>query len=302
MKKISIYAVLLLLGFAATAQSGSDYSFKSKNGHEVLPQSGDWALGFSANPFLNFAGNAMSGFTGFNNSPVVQNANGATILNNQLGLGQGLFGKYMLDGSTAIRVRFMANYTSETFSNFVAKDELNANVLLPSFVEDTRNIRTSTNMIAAGIEKRRGQGRLQGVYGGEFFLGYSRTRQTTEYGNPMNIDFVNPNSTTNFPGTNAQPQAIREVERDFGPRFFTGVRGFIGVEYFIAPKISLGAEVGYSFGFVRDGDGYILNERFDGGNLEAVKVETKTQRNNGISSAGFGLDNTNANINLLFYF
>lgn len=302
MKKLSIYAVLLLSGFAASAQSGGDNSFKSKNGHEVLPQSGEWALGLSATPFLNFAGNSMSGFTGFNNSPVVQNGNGATILNNQLGLGQGLFGKYMLDGSTAIRVRFMANYTSETFSNFVRKDELNPNEFLPSFVEDTRNVRSSAHMIAAGIEKRRGEGRLQGVYGGEFFLGYSRVRQTTEYGNPMNIDFNAPTTTTNLPGTFSQRESIREVERDFGARFFTGVRGFIGVEYFIAPKISLGAEVGYSFGFVRDGDGYILNERFDNGNLEAVKVETKTQRNNGISSTGFGLDNTNANINLLFYF
>lgn len=301
MKKISLYAVLLLSGFAASAQSGSDNSFKSKNGHEVLPQAGEWGLGLTATTFLNYAGNLLSG--GVNTAPTIQNGSGSNILNNQVNLGQGIYGKYMLNANTAIRVRFLANYSSETFSNFVRKDELNANALLPSYVEDTRNVRTAAHMIAAGLEKRRGQGRLQGVYGGEFFLGYSRTRNTTEYGNAMNVDFTRPTSTRAYSGDALTDNPVsRELERNNGTLFFTGVRGFIGVEYFIAPKISLGGEVGYSFGILSQGDGFVVNETFDNGNLEAVKVETKIKRGAGISSTGFGVDNANANINLSFYF
>jgi hypothetical protein len=303
MKKLSIYAVMFLSGFAAIAQSDSEYSFKSKNGHEVLPQSGEWSFGISATPFLDYAGRMLNG-SAFNATPTIESAGAPTILNNSLGLGgaTSFMGKYMLDGSTAIRIRFMGNAYSENRSNFVRKQELLPNDLLPEFVEDTRNIRSSAFMLGAGIEKRRGNNRLQGIYGGEVFIGSNRSMQTTKYGNDMTIDFATPVSTSNFQTGASTTLSSRQLEQDFGRMFFTGLRGYIGVEYFILPKLSIGAEIGYAFAVVRTGNGYILSETFDGANLEAVKVETKTKRERGLNTTGIGLDNTTAALNLFFYF
>ena len=62
MKHTIITGALLLASVASNAQeastptSGTSLTFKSKNGHEVLPQAKDWALGISATSFLNYFG------------------------------------------------------------------------------------------------------------------------------------------------------------------------------------------------------------------------------------------------------
>ena len=55
--------------FAATftfAQDGAELT--SKKGETILPEAGDYAIGFNAAPFLNYAGNLFSsaGSFGFN--------------------------------------------------------------------------------------------------------------------------------------------------------------------------------------------------------------------------------------------
>ena len=125
------------------------------------------------------------------------------------------------------------------------------------------------------------------------------------YGNAMDADFNAPQSTNFNTGGGVGGSfaaSNRVIERDLGASFFMGARGFVGVEYFIAPKISLGAEVGYTLGFQLNGQQRFVNETFDGGNNQAVNVESKTYRNQGLRSFGMGLDNVNAGLNLFFYF
>jgi hypothetical protein len=81
-----------------------------------------------------------------------------------------------------------------------------------------------------------------------------------------------------------------------------GVRGFGGVEYFFAPKISLGGEIGYTIGFSTNGKGYTTRETLHTGTGSAVTVTTDNYTNSGLRSMGIGLDNVNAGINLHFYF
>ena len=57
MKKKVLFVASLFLATATFAQDG----LTSKKGEAYLPEAGDWALGFDANPFLNYAGNMFNG-------------------------------------------------------------------------------------------------------------------------------------------------------------------------------------------------------------------------------------------------
>lgn len=302
MKKALIYSMLLFSATAAFAQGSGNYSFKSKNGHEVLPQAGEWAIGISATSFLQYFGNTLNGTLG-QAAPTTQYANGPSnqIFGN-LG-GVAFMGKYMVSASTAYRVRFQANYVSTVNRGYSLKSNAINNPLLPEFVEDKQNLNTSAFLLAGGIEKRRGSGRLQGVYGAEVLLGLTNQNADYEYGNAIDANFNNPASTAfgNLLGGTGLAGS-RPVEEEIATRFFGGVRGFIGVEYFIAPKISLGAELGYSVGFQTQGTSRRVDETFDAGALKAVNVERKNYGSNTLRSWGLGLDNTNAGINMMFYF
>jgi hypothetical protein len=298
---ILIIAAAASLGGSLHAQTVT--SFKSKNGHEVLPQEGDWALGISATTFLGYAGNLLNGNTA-NASPAINNANGATA--NAIGNigGVALYGKYMVSPDMAYRVRFQANANSVTMRNYVLESNVTPDPLAPEFVQDKQVRNTSAFLIGGGIEKRRGAGRLQGVYGGEVILGFQSESREITYGNEMNETFTAPLSTnfnaTSIGGTSAA--GTRLVKESIGSQFFAGARGFIGAEYFFAPKMSIGAEIGYTLGFQTNGKGESTVETFDTQSFASKKITTKTLRNNGLSSFGIGLDNINAGINLMLYF
>ncbi|MCK9481473.1 MAG: hypothetical protein M0R38_06910 [Bacteroidia bacterium] len=301
MRKIILTALVLGVTMP-TISAQEELSFKNKKGQEVLPQQSDWAFGIAANPFLNYAGNLLNGTNG-NTSPVFVNANGPSILNGNFSLNNIAFmGKYMKSSNTAYRVRFAGNLYNQTVSGFVAKDVLINNVLLPEFVEDKHNIRMSNVLLGAGIEKRKGSKRLQGIYGAELFIGYVSRQDRFTYGNEMTTDFTAP-ASTNF-ASNVFVQGgryYRTTYTNMGNTFLVGARGYVGAEYFITPKISLGGELGYSAAVARRGKSYSSHETFDFDNLTAEKVEFKNNNWNP-SSFGLGLDNFNGGINLYFYF
>lgn len=299
---IASFAVAGLVQVNAQEKPKTTGSFISKNGHEVLPQAGEWAIGFSASSFLNYTGNLLNGTTN-NSAAVFSNANTPTIstLGNLGGISA--MGKYMKRADLAYRVRFQASATSNSRYNYVEKNNLVPNPLLPEYAEDKQTAYNNAFLLGLGMEKRRGTSRLQGVYGAELILGFVNDRNEYTYGNDMDVNFNNPWSTTNFvAGTSAQISS-RVIEEDLGYQFFAGARGYIGAEYFFAPKMSIGAEVGYTLGFQTNGEVSIVSEQYDSGNLTAVNVESlKRYKNGGLTSFGVGLDNFNAGLNLFVYF
>ena len=68
-----------------------------------------------------------------------------------------------------------------------------------------------------------------------------------------------------------------------------GLRGFAGVEYFFAPKISVAAEFGWGFGMVTNPRGSVTTETWDAVNSTADVTET-AGANSG-SGMGFQVDN-----------
>ncbi len=83
--------------------------------------------------------------------------------------------------------------------------------------------------------------------GGELMLGYENMDLSYEYGNAITIDNQNP-STSNF-GRNTSASVLdgyRLLNQSVDGVLQLGLGGFVGVEYFIAPQISIGGEFSVS--------------------------------------------------------
>jgi hypothetical protein len=136
------------------------------------------------------------------------------------------------------------------------------------------NIWKRTTMVfglSGGVEKRRGTGRLQGVYGLEagFFISSSRDRFT--YANALNASPLTPvevdpktdamfssalgyaNNIDTVPRIQEVKGAARVVDRKNGLAFSIGARAFVGAEFFFLPKMSVGGEFGWGLGFTTTG-------------------------------------------------
>jgi hypothetical protein len=113
--------------------------------------------------------------------------------------------------------------------------------------------------LGAGMEMRRGKTRLQGFYGADAMIWLSGSKSSYEYANAFSSTNPNP-STSDFGTGNTTPGGAivwggREIEGKSGSMFGIGVRGFIGAEYFIIPKLSIGGEFGWGVGFTTTGEG-----------------------------------------------
>ena len=78
-----------------------------------------------------------------------------------------------------------------------------------------------------------------------------------------------------------------------GGSFGIGVRGFIGAEYFFAPKMSLSGEFGW---------GISLNSQGDGEYTTSGGGQSNTTKYGKNSSFGIDTDNVGGNISLNMYF
>ncbi|GAA4470432.1 hypothetical protein GCM10023093_31710 [Nemorincola caseinilytica] len=300
---------LMLAGSVAFAQTTdvpatkneAAHTFSSKNGHEVLPQAKDWALGISATGFLNYMGNLMNG-NSFNSAPAFNSANEPTAFAIGNISGMALSGKYMKTATLAYRARFQVNAGRTSYHNSVYKNLATPDPLNPQYVEDALNVDAHVVLLSAGFEKRRGNGRLQGLYGAEAIVGFAGNKRTYKYGNAFSAEFPAVATTTDFVSGSSSYVSSRTLETYSGNTMLAGVRGFTGVEYFIAPKMSIGGEIGYSLGFSTNGKGYTVNEQWVPGMEKTVTVNREVYPSSGLRSFGVGLDNVNAGINLHFYF
>jgi hypothetical protein len=139
-------------------------------------------------------------------------------------------------------------------------------------------VKTSENFIglSAGMEYRRGSTRLQGYYGGAATLAFGSAGSSTTY---------------------AKPNVLGQVtETKSGATVGFGVRGFIGVEYFVLPKISIAGEFGWGLGFVSQGAGSVTAVSLD---ANGNTVSTTTD---GPTGSDFSLDTDNAGGALMINF
>jgi hypothetical protein len=175
MKKIILtVAAVFALSFADAQE------FKSKRGENFLPVAGEWAIGFDATNFVDFAGGVVGGN---GTSPKVDGVNKNALY---------AFGKYYKTDKIAYRA----------IANFM-------------FLNNSADKYNQMRVIAGlGKEWRRGSTRLQGYYGVDGLFMFDSGKK------------------------------VGDADRDKST-LGLGARGFLGCEYFIIPKISIGLEYGF---------------------------------------------------------
>lgn len=256
MKKTIILSALALGVSSAFAQD-----LTSKKGEPFLPETGDWSIGVDATPMFDYLGRIGS------------STNAAPTWNNY-GLRQSITGKYFVDANTAFRATLrlgLSNQKQKTaVSDFVSPTAITEPLAETGGAKyDQMKMSTRNVVLGFGVEKRRGKTRLQGIYGADVFVWGGSTNDSYKYGNKLtqsdnittpfneNLDANGPAAyTTNF-GTNvvsaipgyANVDGARALKRKTGGNIGLGVRAFIGAEYFIFPKISIGGEFGWGVGY-----------------------------------------------------
>jgi len=284
MKKMIAIATALFLGISSTLFA---QELTSKKGFPILPAAGDYAIGIDATPMLDFVGNVVK----INSGAAFASPAAFNFIN-----GQTIVGKYFVDASTAYRAKVRIGMGSITNKEYTIKDG-QADPF--TTVEDKEKLSGTNIVLGAGLEKRRGAGRLQGFYGAEAQINLASNKAKYTYGNDFSTTNTAP-SIEDF-GSNDLGGGQRVTEVKGGGTFGLGVRGFVGVEYFLAPKVSLGGEFGWGLGFASTSDTEVTTERWDGA-TSAVKTEITINGGGGT----FGLDTDNnvpaGCIYLMFHF
>jgi len=278
LKKSIMTLAVLFIGIVSFAQDAERNRPTDKNNLQILPETGDIAIGIQANSFLQYVGNFF-GKSNNNNSPSFNGFNNT------------IFIKKFISQNTAIRASInLSKSGGNTLYTYVRNDNAPSDPLQTSQVTDIRNQRNFNNNIGIALEKRRGYGRLQGFYGAGVLVNFGGNTQTFTYGNEMSNS--NPTPTT-YNSNNPTARTISTVDSYVG----AGVNVFTGIEYFVARKISLQGEVGWQILYNWGNDSKATTETV----LNGERVEYTRNTGSGNNSLNY-FTNPSSNIGVFFHF
>ncbi len=266
--------LLIIFAAAMFITTANAQDLVTKKGFKILPEQGDIALGFDATPLVDLALNFAN----------IMNNTGTTAGHPGYvsGFNQVIVGKYFMSEKMAIRAKIgiNTNRTSATTYFDDPKDIL-ANPTEPDKWGELKDVAITTSreiVLAAGVEYRRGHNRLQGFYGGEALLGLSHSGTSNKYDVEMNQEAI----------TNGWVAPIRTLSTSAGNAISFGARGFIGAEYFFAPKMSIAGEFGWGLGIKTTPRGVTKTEEWKVADSKVEEKETKGLSKG--SNMGFQVD------------
>lgn len=280
MKQLTILICALFLSAGVFAQ---EFDMLSKRGEPILPVQGEIALGIDAMPIVSYFGNLFNGTAG--NGTAFGFINGIYNANN-------IYVKYYLEDQVAIRGAVRIGHTNSINQEFVTLDQ---DVMDPLMTVTDVNTFNRTNIgLGADYLMYRGKGRVQGFFGGGAFINYNSWKNTYTYGNPITTQFNSP-TWYDFSSFSQVTGSERVLSSYSNNSFGLTLRGVIGVEYFFAPKISVGGEMGLGINLDRDG-GYQTVERWTGTEVEVQTTEIANDK-------FIGIDNfTSGSLFIMFHF
>ncbi|NLA23788.1 MAG: hypothetical protein GX879_02370 [Bacteroidales bacterium] len=227
----------------------------SKRGVPILPESGDIAIGIDALPVFQYLGDMFNGTAG--------NANMGFNWVSDIFNSNNIYVQYYLEDKTSVRVGLRLGSQNFIDREFVMKD---APVPYPHITVTDRMLTSNTNVnLGASYLMHRGKGRVQGYYGAGAMLLWQQTNEKYNYGNAITTEFNAPRTTdfgNNITGTG------RLLNTSNLTRLGIAAHAFIGVEYFFAPKISVGGEYAIGFMALRTTGGQVTEERWTGTAIE----------------------------------
>lgn len=304
MKNIKyIFAVVLS---AAMLFANAQEAAKVKDYSAYLPKSGDLGITINAVPILTYVGQLANGATA--NS---LNEFGGQPLHNKTVRDLGMLDddllsismKYLVTDKFATRINLGFNYM---YFNERAYSINDAALAIDPFsqekVIDSRKSNHANISLFLGGEYRLGKGRVQGIFGGG--LSYVALIDNYSYSWGNAITDINQKPSSAFTPATELPDRTgvinpRLLKNNVMSGHYFGVTGFIGVEWFVAPKISLGGEVNLS---IYGGVGGKQDQLIEGySTITGKRTEwTEIIRPN---SKGFflGTGNFGANVSVNFY-
>ena len=288
MKKLFIsLAAILCVTAASSAQTLIVVEEKpvltNKRGVRLLPQAGDMSIGISMTPFFDYLGNMFTR-NGINTAPTFAS------------IGTGINMKWMTTDKQALRMGVTLNFGNDYYYGNPL-----ANGSTSQTVTDQMKHSVQQFGLNIGYEWRKGLGRVQGFYGVQLVAAYNNYKTKYDYGNAMNSTYPDP-WIWDF-NADAQVQASnRTIEVKGAPVFSVGLNGFIGAEYFFAPKMSIGGEFGLGIVYVNQSESEYRNQYFDTASNSAVETTVK-RHDSQVPTDGFNIRTTpQGNIFLSFYF
>ena len=291
-------SLLFSLSHAQLLGGGNDgATMVNKNGYTILPEKGDIGFAVDASPFLNFAVNAVKINSGSTYS-------GGLHMQHPIDAGGNTFCiKYFTGDKTALRARFRIAYSGET-TKYEVQDDV---AILTNPDADPLIDKVTTSYVnfdvGLGMEKRRGSSRLQGIYGAEGLLYYSRgdvgsPNYTAKYANEITTTNTNPSDAGVLPTPPTTGGRYLKIKQN--PDIGIGGRAFVGAEYFFTPKIAVGGELGVSLFIAKEGKSVAKWEYWNGTTSALVEDEQKSKDG---ATTTFNLDNeTDSHIYLLLCF
>ena len=284
MKKIFLITLLFCAGIV-----GAFAQEESAANAELLPVQGDFGISVDAAPFFKYIGNMFNGSQD-NPAPYFGNKNNYELT---------IRGVYFLQDDASIRAALSLNIGNEIFKGTVADDYA---LTQPGYngqtVIDVKESDFANVDLKVGYGFHRGYGRLQASYGPQIGINFSGTRASYTYANSIQEANQTP-STYNFVG-NIVGFGERKLEEKSGNTFGASVGAFAGVEYFIAPKLSIGGEIGLGVNVFNTWQGETTTEKWDTSQGNAVENSTRSLYG---KTGGVALRTiTNGGIFLSFYF
>ena len=267
-KKITALLMLSVLPLGVlTAQEEKDY----------LPKAGDWAIGIDMQPVYSFFGNLANGDAG----------NGLGQFGGEDAFGAipsvSIMGKYMLDNTTAIRLNLGIEKAVDHHYDYRLDDVKNSDQPSGAKVQDYYKHNDAIYSLAAGIEFRKGENRIQGYVGADLVFEYEKDRYNISYGNILTN--VNQDPTRDAATYNALGLGVLGVynvgywkssylTESYRKSTILGLAGKVGVEYFVVPKLAFGGEVSLMAAERFEAGSYTIQEGY---NPISDQVETYTE-------------------------
>lgn len=298
MKKI--ISILLLAAVASLSLTAQETEEK-----QYLPEAGDWSIGFDVKPVFKYVGGLFNNYdkqSTLENFPagqpsIYQPADDHDDFKDYMYYPTAsIMGRYMLTDKLAIKANVGVVLENKKSGAYVLDDA--ATILDPlsdSKVGDFKNTRTTGISVQAGVEYRLGKKRIQGIFGGGILFGLQSCKEVYTYGNEMTL--INQQPTSNYQ-YNEGYRVLNSFSKQ--PDYFAGLYGSAGVEFFVAPKVALGAEVSLCAGYSVKQQKFTVSEGY---NTSTEVIETRTDLNEPLT-AGFQLSTRNlgGSLYLAFYF
>lgn len=267
---------------------------------QYLPEKGDIAIGIDVAPLFKYVGNLFNNSTdntleSLGGEPFTEDIDGFNV--DDIAPDVSIMGKYMFTNNWALRANIGLMIRSNTARAYVADDAaiLN-NPLSEEKLIDKRNIQRHGMSAMLGAEYHRGSRRVQGIFGGGLLVGFNKSVTNYTYANALTNINQSPSSAWNTMSNNG----YRTLKKRTASNIFFGIYGSVGVEWFVAPKIALGAEVDLSLYYVRGGQEYAFSEGY---NKLLNKVDTRYDiESPGDSAFRLGTENLGGSLYMSFYF